>query len=100
MVTALKPEDKANTAVAENAVAPAATTAPAAAVDVSRIPETPAELLKEWDSSRKPLLHTVIAATFVRLWNVMVGPGMTERARLEREIAETRGYRDGFTKLV
>lgn len=95
MVTALKPENEANIAVAENAAA----TASAAAVDVSRIPETPADLLKQWDISRKPLLHTVVAATFVRLWNLLTGPGMTERDRLNREIAEAKGFTNGYMKL-
>ena len=100
MVTALKHENEANTAVAENAAAPAATIAPAAAVDVSRIPETPAELLTEWNASRKPLLHTVIAATFVRAWNLLTGPGMTQRDRLNREIAEAKGFTNGYIKLA
>ena len=99
MVTALKHENEANTAVAENAAAPAATIAPAAAVDVSRIPETPADLLKEWDVSRKPL-HTVIAATLVRAWNLLAGPGMTQRDRLNREIAEANGFTNGYMKLA
>ena len=92
MVTAINPEIEAKSAVAE--------TAEAAAVDVSAIPETPAELLEQWEAGRKPSVQATIVASFVALWNVMVGPGMTERARLEREIAETRGYRDGFTKLA
>lgn len=100
MVTALKPENEANTAVAENATAPAATAAPVAAVDVSAIPETPAELLKQWDASRKPLLHTVIAATLVRAWNFLSGPGMTRRDRLNREIAEAKGHLNGINKLI
>lgn len=99
MVTALKHENEANTAVAENAAAPAATIAPAVAVDVSRIPETPADLLKEWDVSRKPLLHTVVAVTLVRAWNFLTGPGMTEQDRLNREIAETKGFTKGLTRL-
>ena len=100
MVTALKHENETTAAVAENAAAPAATIAPAAAVDVSRIPETPADLLKEWDASRKPLLHTVVAVTLVRAWNFLTGPGMTQRDRLNREIAEARGLTNGLTKLV
>ena len=44
--------------------------------------------------------QATILASFFALWNVVAGPGMTDQARLEREIAETRGYRDGFTKLV
>ena len=90
MVAAINPETKS--AVAE--------TAEATAVNVSAIPETPAELLEQWESTRKPSVQATIVASFVALWNVVAGPGMTDQARLEREIAETRGYRDGFTKLV
>lgn len=94
MVTALKPEHETNTAVAENAAAPAVATAPAAAVDVSRVPETPAELLKQWEAPapRRPLIHTVIAATLVRIWDALTGPGMTEQERVRRDIAEQHGY--------
>ena len=101
MVTALKPENEANTAVAENAAASAAATAPAAAVDVSSIPETPAELLKQWDAARKPLLRAVIAATLLgRVWNFLTGPGMTQRDRLNREVAEANGFTNGYIKLA
>lgn len=93
MVTAINPETETKSAVAETAVAPAS-------VDVSAIPETPAELLEKWEDNRKQSVHGVIIASFVALWNVVAGPGMTEQARLEREIAETRGYRDGFSKLA
>ena len=93
MVTAINPEIETKSAVAETAAAPAA-------VDVSAIPETPAELLKQWEPTRKPSVQEAILASFVALWNVVAGPAMTDRARLEREIAETRGYREGFTKMV
>ena len=72
--------------------APAATPATAAAVDVSAIPETPAELLKQWQAPRRPLLHTLISATLVRLWDALTGPGMTDRQRINRAIAEHNGY--------
>ncbi len=93
MVTAINHETENKSAVAETAEAPAA-------VDVSAIPETPAELLGQWEVSRKPSVQATILASFVALWNVVAGPAMTDQARLEREIAESRGYRDGFTKLV
>ena len=93
MVTAINPEIEAKSAVAETAEA-------RPAVDVSAIPETPAELLEQWESTRKPSVQETIIASFVALWNVVAGPAMTDKARLEREIAETRGYRDGFTKLA
>ena len=70
----------------------AVTPATAAAVDVSAIPETPAELLKQWPSPRRPLLHTIISATLVRLWDALTGPGMTEQERTNRAIAEHNGF--------
>jgi hypothetical protein len=96
MVTAINPETESKSAVAETAEAPAQP----AAVDVSAIPETPAELLTQWEASRKPSVQATIVASFVALYNIVAGPGTTSRARLEREIAETRGYRDGFIKLA
>ena len=72
--------------------APAVTPATAAAVDVSAIPETPAELLKQWPAPRRPLLHTIISATLVRLWDALTGPGMTEQERTNRAIAEHNGF--------
>lgn len=93
MVTAINPETETKSAVAEAAEA-------SASVDVSAIPETPAELLEQWEAARKPSVQATIVASFVALWNVVAGPAMTDRARLEREIAETRGYRDGYTKLA
>ena len=94
MVTTINTEAKSPVA------ASAATPAQAADVDVSAIPETPAELLEQWESARKPSVQATVLASFIALWNVVAGPGMTDKARLEREIAETRGYRDGFTKLA
>ena len=93
MVTAINPETETKSPVDETAQA-------SAAVDVSAIPETPAELLEQWEAARKPSVQATIMASFVALWNVVAGPAMTERGRLEREIAETRGYRDGYTKLA
>ena len=88
MVTTLNREAESSAVVA----APAVATAPATAVDASSVPETPAELLKQWDTTRHPLLHTAIAATLVRIWDALTGPGMTEQARVRRDIAEHNGY--------
>lgn len=96
MVTAINPETETKSAVVETAEAPVES----AAVDVSAIPETPAELLEQWGSARKSSVRATILAGFAALWNVVAGPAMTDQARLEREIAESRGYRDGFTKMV
>ena len=101
MTTATTRESESTAIVAEPLAAPAAATAPAAApfaatsaaaVDVSAVPETPGELLKQWDTARRPLLHTVIAATFVRIWDGLTGPGMTERERVNRAVAEHNGF--------
>ena len=100
MVTALNTEKAPRTAVAENSAPVMDTPAMVAAVDVSAIPETPVELLKQWDVSRKPLIHTVIAAALVGLWNAIAGPPMTDRQRLNRDIAEARGFTNGFVKLI
>ena len=107
MVAALKPEPETNTAVAENAAAPAVATAPAAAavadpVDISRVPETPAELLKQWEAPapRRPLIHAVISATLVRIWDAIVGPAMTDQQRVNREIAEHRGFSETLHRNV
>ena len=90
MVTTLNRETESNAAVAAPVVEPAA---PASApVNISAVPETPAELLKEWNTPRHPLLHTVIAATLVRIWDALTGPGMTEQERVRRDIAEHKGY--------
>lgn len=116
------------TAVAEPAAivdAPAAA-APAAppVVDISNVPETPAELLSQWRqpaptptldavaapavvivppapaAAPKPLLHTLIAATLVRCWDAIVGPPMTDRERTQREIAQHHGHADTFRPRI
>ena len=101
MTTTTTRESESTAIVAEPLATPAAATAPAAApfavpsaaaVDVSAVPETPGELLKQWDTARRPLLHTVIAATFVRIWDGLTGPGMTERERVNRAVAEHNGF--------
>ena len=59
----------------------------AAAVDVSAIPETPAELLQQWDAPKRSILLSIPAA-IVSFWCSLSGPGMTEQGRIRREIAE------------
>ena len=93
MTTTLTHETGSRTAVVE----PVAV-AQAAAVDVSAVPETPADLLKQWDATRRPLLHTVVAAAFVRLWDALTGPAMTERDRLRRDVTESKGFADAYTR--
>ncbi|MXZ91399.1 MAG: hypothetical protein F4W95_06235 [Chloroflexi bacterium] len=94
MVTAQKTENEATAAVAETTATPAVVVAPAPSVDISNVPETPAELLKQWEApaSRRPLIHTAIFATLVRVWDAITGPAMTDRQRVNREIAEYRGF--------
>lgn len=107
MVTALKPETETTAAVAETAEASAVVVERAALdvtnpVDVSRVPETPAELLKQWQAPapRRPLIHVVISATLVRLWDAFTGPAMTDRQRLHRNIAEHRGFSNTLQRYV
>lgn len=102
MVTAQKTENETTAAVAETTATPAVVVAPAPSVDISNVPETPAELLKQWEppASRRPLIHTVIYATMVRLWDAVAGPPMTNRQRVNREIAEHRGFAETLHRNV
>lgn len=92
MVTTLNCETESSAVVAAPVVEPAAAAPASAPVDVSAVPETPAELLKQWDAPRHPLLHAVIAATLVRIWDALTGPGMTDEERVRRDVAEHSGY--------
>ena len=96
MVTAQKSEAETTTAVAETAAIPNVVVAPAApAVDISAVPATPAELLKQWDAPapRPSLMQTVVSA-LAGVWDGITGPGMTQEQRVNREIAEYRGFSD------
>ncbi len=90
MTTIKERENETRNAVAEraNIAAPAQV----ADVDVSAVPESPAELLKQWSAPTKPLIHTVIAATLIRVWDALTGPGMTERQREQRAMYEHAGF--------
>ena len=102
MVTAQKTENEATAAVAETTATPAVVVAPAPSVDISRVPETPAELLKQWEAPapRRPLIHTVISAALVRVWDAIAGPAMTNQQRVNREIAEHRGFSETLHRNV
>ena len=107
MVTALKTENEATAAVAETAEASVVVvegTAPAVAdpVDIAHVPETPAELLKQWEAPapRRPLIHTVISAALVRVWDAIAGPAMTNQQRVNREIAEYQGFSETLHRNV
>ena len=90
MTTIKEIETESRTAVVEQPTVVAAT--PVVEIDLSGIPESPAELLKQWTPSKKPLIHTVIAAALVRWWDAIAGPPMSERDRSRREIAEHAGF--------
>ncbi len=72
----------------------------AVVVDISAIPETPAELLQQWAPAKKPLIHTVIAAALVRFWDGLTGPGMTQREREQREMFEHSGYANSVRRYL
>ena len=94
MVTTLNPKTESSAVVAAPVVEPAAAAPASAPVDVSAVPETPAELLKQWDTPapRRPLIHTVVSATLVRIWDTITGPGRTEQERTDRKIFEHNRY--------
>lgn len=127
MTTLKERPTETRTAVAEPAAiaAPVAVAAPAAppAVDISKVPETPGELLAEWDrpapsavaaapavvvaapavdtpAAPQPLLHQLIAATLLRCWDAIVGPAMTDRERIRRDIAQHHGHADTFRPRI
>ena len=86
MVTTVNRETESNVAVA----APVSEAA-AASVDISAIPETPAELLGQWDAPRRNPMSAIVAS-LARFCSGLVGPGMTDMDRLNREIAEFQGH--------
>ena len=107
---------------------PVAVAAPAAppVVDISNVPETPAELLSQWRqpapaqvavaapavmpapavvinppaAAPKPLRIARFAATLLRCWDAIVGPPMTDRERIRREIAQHHGHADTFRPRI
>lgn len=95
MVTTVTRETESNP-VMSAPVAEPVTAAPA--VDISGVPESPAELLKQWDAPapKRPLIHAVVMASLVRIWDAITGPGMTEHDRVRREIAEFSGHRRAY----
>ena len=106
MASTVAQETESPTAVAEKAPATAAVAstpavAPATAVDLSVVPESPTDLLRDWAapaadrSNPRPGLWAVIA----RCWDSLTGPGMTDQARLQREISEAKGFAYGYTRL-
>ncbi len=91
MVTTVNRETETNVAVAVQ-VADTESAAPAAAaVDISAIPETPDELLKQWDAPRRSFLQAISAA-LVSVWDSVIGPGKTDQERVNRKIFEHNRY--------
>ena len=93
MATTLTKEPESNIAVVEPAPAKAA------AANVAAVPETPAELLKQWAGADQPNPVRVLLAAVARCWANLGGPGMTAQARRHRDIAEARGFTNGYIKL-
>ena len=84
MVTTVTRDNESNAAVAAHVAEPVAA---APAVDISAIPETPAELLKQWNAPRRSFFN-VMSAALVSVWDSITGPATTERERVERKIFE------------
>lgn len=124
MTTLQERPTETRNAVDAPAAIPTTIAAPAAppAVDISKVPETPGELLAEWDrpapsavatpavvvaapaidtpAAPQPLLHQLIAATLLRCWDAIVGPAMTDRERIRRDIAQHHGHADTFRPRI
>ena len=91
MVTTVNRETETSAAVAAPVVEPAAATTAAPAVDISAIPESPAELLEQWDTPRRSLLQNIMSA-FGRFWDATTGPGKTDLERMNGKIDEHQRY--------
>ena len=91
MVTTLNRETEPSAVVAAPVVEPAAAAPALAPVDISAVPETTAELLKQWDVPKRSLIGAIPAAV-TGLWDAITGPGMTAQDRIRRDIAEHNGY--------
>ena len=94
MVTTVSRENE-TAAVAEQIEQDAIAAPASLPVDISAVPESPAELLEQWDTPKRPAIHIMVANTFMRIWDTITGPGMTNQDRVLREIAEHRGRRFG-----
>ena len=120
MASTVAQETESPTAVAEKAPATAAV-ASAPAVDLSAVPESPTNLsavpesptnlsavpesptalLRDWaaPAADRPNPRPGLWAVIARCWDALTGPGMTEQARLQREISEAKGFAYGYTRL-
>ncbi len=98
MTTIKEIETESRTAVVEQPTVVAG--APVVEIDLSGIPESPGELLEQWTPSKKPPIHSVIAAALVRCWDAISGPPMSELSRSRREIAEHGSYARHFHRYA
>ena len=87
MVTTVTRDNESNAAVAAHVAEPVAAAPAAPAIDISAIPETPAELLKQWNAPRRSFFN-VMSAALVSVWDSITGPATTERECVERKIFE------------
>ncbi|MCY4416010.1 MAG: hypothetical protein OXE87_06845 [Chloroflexi bacterium] len=84
MVTTATRQNETDVAV----VAPVVETA---AVDISAIPESPAELLEQWDTPKRSVVQ-MIASVWNQVWDAVTGPAKTEQERVNRKIFEHNRY--------
>ena len=93
MVTTVNRETESNVAIAAQIAETEPTSPVAPAVDISAVPETPDELLKQWDAPKRSFIHA-IPTVLENIWESIVGPGTTEQQRVNRKIFEhSRFYR-------
>lgn len=90
MVTTVTRESESNTAATIPAVEQ---------VDVSAVPETPAELIQQWSAPERKSLGDHINAALAMVLTAITGPGMTDLQRHEREVAQAQGYIRAVTKM-
>ena len=91
MVTTVNRETETSAAVAAPVVEPAAAATAVPAVDISAIPESPAELLEQWDTPKRSFMDVIMAA-LGRFWDATTGPGKTDLERMNRKIDEHQRY--------
>ena len=91
MVTTVNRETESSAAVAAPVVEPVAAAIAAPAVDISAIPESPAELLEQWDTPKRSFMDVIMAA-LGRFWDATTGPGKTDLERMNRKIDEHQRY--------
>lgn len=91
MVTIANREAESEVAVAAQIAEPVAAAPAARAVDISAIPETPDELLKQWDAPKRSFVQ-IISDVLGSFWDSITGPGKTELERTNRKIWQHNRY--------